>query len=157
MFGTLRNGAVGGAVAAVAVYVGLLVVFFVSPLSGLRALGNPLLLVYALFFDAHNLLSAAGVVGSSLYTLSLSSLTTLIALALPPVVLVFQGRDAATETEDPATAATQGAALVVGYLPFALLGVVLVSDLITLPDVVVAAVVAPVVYGAIGGATAALT
>lgn len=106
-----------------------------------------------LFYDAHNLLATFNLHGSSIFTLFLNSPLTLIAMLLPPVALFCQGQvlSARSSHTNGIDLATRGAFVVVGYAPLALIGVPLLFETITVPDIVFTVLVYPLVFGGIGG------
>ncbi|MGM0718125.1 MAG: transporter [Halobacteriota archaeon] len=76
---------------------------------------------------------------------------------VPPLLLVVAGGSVAyfTRVKDPKAGVQAGLMIAIGYLPFAIIGAILVSFVGIQPDLLRAAVVAgivyPVAFGAIGG------
>ncbi|QPV63392.1 hypothetical protein I7X12_01790 [Halosimplex litoreum] len=120
-------------------------------------------LVGWLFYNAHNVAVQISLLGQRSVNLVAggeeAALTALF--ALPPVLLALGGAVAAWDTAtEPTTAARNGAAVVLGYLPLSLAGAVLFAigsgdgpsagpALVT--AVLLAGVVYPLVFGAVGG------
>ncbi|ELZ22696.1 hypothetical protein C475_16381 [Halosimplex carlsbadense 2-9-1] len=120
-------------------------------------------LVGWLFYNAHNVAVQISLLGQRSVNLVTGAdeggLTAL--LALPPVLLALGGAVAAWNTAaEPTTAARNGAAVVLGYLPLSLAGALLFAigsgdgpsagpALVT--AVLLAGVVYPLVFGAVGG------
>ncbi len=127
-------------------------------------------LVGWVFFDAHlvDVVVDAGVLGTE--TLDLvggEGGVALLLYAVPPGLLVAAGVAVvrALGRVDPADGAVVGAAVAAGYLPLCAVGAVLarveaagaVGQPDLLPAVVVAGLLYPAVFGALGGAVAAAT
>jgi hypothetical protein len=76
---------------------------------------------------------------------------------IPPLLLIIAGGIVAylTRVTDPKTGVQVGVTITLGYLPFAIIGAILVSFVGIQPDLLRAAVIAgivyPVAFGAIGG------
>lgn len=121
-------------------------------------------LVGWLFYNAHNVaIRVPGLFGESARNFVAGAddpaLTALF--ALPPVLLAAAGAATAWNTAAaPTTAARNGAAVVLGYLPLSILGSVLftvsVGDASASPAPVTAALLAGVVYPAVFGAVGGL-
>lgn len=149
----ILDGAKAGCIALVGVAVGTFVLTLVLPFGFLSRQLGLLGLTHVLVYDAHNPLAALGLLGSSLFTVSGTPLAVLV-LLLPVVVLALQGRDLAQGSGGSLDGPARGALLAVGYTPLALLGAVFVLDSTGALDVLLTAVVYPVAFGALGGATA---
>ena len=120
-------------------------------------------LVGWIFYNAHNVaVKIPGFFGQTAQNfLAGSEETALTALfVLPPVLLIAAGVVTAWNTvADPTSAARNGAAVMLGYLPLSVIGAVLfavsVGDVTAGPDLVTAVLLAglvyPLVFGAVGG------
>jgi len=119
-------------------------------------------LVGWLFYNAHNVAVQISLLGQrSVNLVAGAEEAALTALFLvPPVLLVLGGAVAAWNTAaEPTTAARNGAAVVLGYLPLSLAGAVLFAiggeDASAGPALVTAVLLAglvyPLVFGAVGG------
>lgn len=120
-------------------------------------------LVGWLFYNAHNVtVTIPGFTGQTAQNFVTGAEETALSalLVVPPVLLVAAGVAAAWNTAaSPATAARNGAAVVLGYLPLSIAGAVLftvtVGDASAGPTLVTAVLLAgavyPLAFGAVGG------
>ncbi|QLH82701.1 transporter [Halosimplex pelagicum] len=165
------RGLAGGIAAWI---LGYLVVYLLHGSSIQNSFGSDVLEVFTgepvawklvgwLFYNAHNVAVQISLFGQRSVNLVAgaeeAALTALF--ALPPVLLVLAGAVAAWNTAaDPTTAARNGAAVALGYLPLSLAGAVLFAigsgdgasagpALVT--AVLLAGLVYPLVFGAVGG------
>ena len=168
--------AVGGGLAGgmAAWVVGYLVVYLLNASEIENSLGSGVLealtnenvtwkLVGWIFYNAHNVaVKIPGFFGQSAQNFVAGSeeaaLTALF--VLPPVLLLAAGVVVAWNTAaDPTSAARNGAAVVLGYLPLSVIGAVLfavsVGDATAGPNlltaVLLAGLVYPLLFGAVGG------
>ena len=170
-----RRAVGGGLAGGIAAWVvGYLVVYLLNASEIENSLGSGVLealtnenvtwkLVGWLFYNAHNVtIKTPGFFGQSAQNFVAGSeeaaLTALF--VLPPVLLLAAGVVVAWNTAaDPTSAARNGAAVVLGYLPLSIAGAVLfavsVGDATAGPDLVTAVLLAglvyPLVFGAVGG------
>ena len=153
------EGTKQGIVAFVATFIAIFVLAQFPPITHFSLFLDPVKLGTIKFFDAHNLLATFAVVGSNLYALVGMSPLVVVAILLPPLVLVLQGRDVVADASPDAAAstlATRGALVVVGYAPLAIAGAFFVFDGVSTADVVLTTAVYPLVFGALGGASTRL-
>lgn len=120
-----------------------------------------------LFFNAHFVdASIPGLIGRSTASLlsGAEAPGLLVLYVLPPVVLLAAGAIAGRGATDPAEGARAGAAVALGYLLASLVGAVAVrisvADAVAGPSLVTAVLLAglvyPLVFGALGGAVPAV-
>jgi hypothetical protein len=164
------RGLAGGIAAWI---LGYLVVYLLHGSSVQNSFGSDVLEVFTgepvawklvgwLFYNAHNVAVQISLFGQRSVNLVASAeeagLTALF--AVPPVLLVVAGAVAAWNTAvEPTTAARNGAAVALGYLPLSVAGAVLFAiggdDASAAPALVTAVLLAglvyPLVFGAVGG------
>lgn len=117
------------------------------------------------FYNAHFVNTAAG--GGTGSAIGGDGGFTPLLYVVPPLVLFAAGLAVgrASGAEDAANAALDGATLLVGYLPLSVLGTVLFEATVAgttvgpslVPGVLLAGVLYPAVFGAVGAGVAALT
>ncbi|MEF8853651.1 MAG: hypothetical protein V5A44_13375 [Haloarculaceae archaeon] len=123
-------------------------------------------LVGWLYFNAHFVdASVPGLLGSSTVNLlsGAEDAALLVLYVVPPVALLGAGVFLAGGTDEPATAAREGAAVALGYLLVSLVAAfavrITVADAVAGPVLVTAVLLAglvyPFVFGALGGAAVA--
>lgn len=172
--GAKRVAGGGFAAGAAAWVLGYLAVYVTSGSDVENSMGSTVLelltdesvtwkLVGWLFFNAHNVtVTVPGVLGDTArnFLTGAEGSGSVVLLAIPPVLLVLGGVAAAWDTaEAPTTAARNGAAVALGYLPLSIAGAGLFAvplgtasagpTLVT--AVLLAGVVYPLVFGAVGG------
>jgi len=147
-----RKGLLSGALAFVATYIIVFALLLFFPLgSFLSGLGFEV--YHALFYDAHNPLATLGLVGSNLF--ALTSITyALVVMLVPPIILLSQAHELADGDAELPVALQQSVSVAAGYTPLALAGTVFVSEFIGGADVLLTAIVYPVVFGLFGGVIA---